>query len=61
MKKINAYIQEAQETSGRINKRKSTLRLVMRNLLETNDENKILEAAKEKTHYIRKNNHTNFS
>lgn len=49
MKNISPQIQEAQQTSGGLNKKKSTLRLVIRNLLETNEENKILEAKKNDT------------
>lgn len=49
MKNINPEIQEAQQTWGGMNENKSTLRHVIRNLLETSDENKILEAKQKDT------------
>lgn len=50
MKNINPEIQEAQHTWGGTNENKSTLRHVTRNLLETNNENKILIGVKAKGH-----------
>lgn len=50
MKNISPEIQEVQQTWGEMNENKSTLRHVIRNLLETSDENKILEVVKAKRH-----------